>query len=117
MQINKNGAGKPDRGWEMSDSTRKVVAGRWESPFMARLKRLVDLTPGDTDALRKLIECELSVDKRRDLVVDGYQCSKLSFVKEGVAARYKVLRNGKRQIVHVLVPGDVIGLPGSFLDQ
>jgi CRP-like cAMP-binding protein len=101
----------------MPDSTRRVIAGRWESPFVARLDRLVDLTPGDIEALRRLIECELSVGKRRDLVVDGYQSNKLSFIKEGVAARYKVLRNGKRQIVHVLVPGDIVGLPGSFLDQ
>ena len=59
----------------------------------------------------------MRVEKRRDLVIDGYQCSKLSFVKEGVAARYKLLRNGKRQIINVLLPGDIVGLPGSFLDQ
>jgi CRP-like cAMP-binding protein len=34
-----------------------------------------------------------------------------------MAARYKVLRNGKRQIVDVLIPGDVIGMPSSFLDR
>ena len=101
----------------MPNSIRKVITGRWDSPFVARLKRLVDLTPGDIDALRQLIECEQRVEKRHDLVIDGYQSNKLSFVKEGTAARYKVLRNGKRQIVHVLVPGDVVGLPGSFLDK
>ncbi|CAN5696151.1 Crp/Fnr family transcriptional regulator [soil metagenome] len=100
----------------MPGSIRKVIAGRWDSPFMARLKRLVDLTPADVEALRALIECDTAVEKRRDLVVDGYQYSKLSFVKEGVAARYKVLRNGKRQIINILVPGDIVGLPGSFLD-
>ena len=85
--------------------------------FHRATKRLVDLTPTDIDALRALIECEVQAEKRRDLVIDGYQCSKLSFVKEGVAARYKVLRNGKRQVVHVLLPGDIVGLPGSFLDR
>ena len=101
----------------MPGSIRKIIAGRWDSPFMARLKRLIDLTPADVDALRALIESEMSVEKRCDLVIDGYQCSKLSFVKEGVAARYKLLRNGKRQIINVLLPGDIVGLPGSFLDQ
>ncbi len=84
---------------------------------MARLKRLMDLTPADIDALRALIECETRVEKRRDLVIDGYPSSKLSFVKEGVAARYKVLRNGRRQVINILVPGDIVGLPASFLDQ
>jgi CRP-like cAMP-binding protein len=101
----------------MPESIRKLIAGRWDSPFMARLKRLVDLTPTDIDALRALIECEVQAEKRRDLVIDGYQCSKLSFVKEGVGARYKLLRNGKRQIINVLLPGDIVGLPGSFLDR
>jgi CRP-like cAMP-binding protein len=99
----------------MPGSVRKIIAGRWDSPFMARLKRLVDLTPADIEALRALIECEMRVEKRYDLVIDGQQSSKLSFVKEGVAARYKLLRDGRRQIINVLLPGDIVGLPGSFL--
>ncbi|MGE0420881.1 MAG: Crp/Fnr family transcriptional regulator [Reyranellaceae bacterium] len=95
----------------------KVVAGRWDSPFMTRLKSFVDLAPADSDALRALIKTESKVDRRHDLVVDGYAYSKLSFVKEGFAARCRLLRNGKRQIVNVLVPGDVVGLPGSFVDR
>src|SRR5262249_60352342 len=38
-------------------------------------------------------------------------------VRGGFAARYKVLRDGKRQIVGFILPGDVVGLPGSFLDR
>src|SRR5262249_56361318 len=37
-------------------------------------------------------------------------------VRGGFAARYKVLRDGKRQIVGFILPGDVVGLPGTFLD-
>jgi CRP-like cAMP-binding protein len=57
------------------------------------------------------------VRKRRDLVLEGYAFSKLCFVRDGFAARYKVLRDGKRQIVNFILPGDVVGLPGSFLDR
>jgi len=57
------------------------------------------------------------VKKRRDLVLDGYEFCKLCFVREGFAARYKLLRNGKRQIINFVLPGDVVGLPGSFLDR
>lgn len=101
----------------MPGSVRKIIAGRWDSPFMVRLKRFVDLTPDDVETLRRLIECETAISKRRDLVVDGYPYTRLCFVKDGIAARYKVLRNGKRQIVSLLVPGDIVGLPGSFLDR
>jgi len=31
--------------------------------------------------------------------------------------RYKLLRNGKRQILNVLLPGDLVGIPGSFLKR
>ena len=101
----------------MPGSLRKIVTGRWESPFIARLKRFVDLSQDDVETLRSLVEFETVIEKRRDLVVDGYPYSKLCYVKDGMAARYKVLRNGKRQIVNILVPGDIVGLPGSFLDQ
>jgi CRP-like cAMP-binding protein len=50
-------------------------------------------------------------------VVDGYEYRKLCFVERGFAARYKLLRNGKRQIVNLVLPGDVVGLPGSFLKK
>ena len=101
----------------MPGSVRKIITGRWDSPFTVRLRRFVDLTPNDVETLRGLIEYETAIRKRRDLVVDGYPYTKLCFVKDGIAARYKVLRNGKRQIVDVLIPGDVVGLPGSFHDR
>ena len=86
-------------------------------PFVARLRNFIDLDPSDLRSLRDVIETELTVKKRRDLVLDGYEFSKLGFIKQGFAARYKLLRNGKRQIINFLLPGDVVGMPGSFLDR
>ncbi len=100
----------------MTWRNRKQGSNNWESPLIARLRTFVDLSAADIDDLRSLIEGELATPRRRDLVVDGYQYRKLAFVREGFAARYKLLRNGKRQIINVIVPGDIIGLPSSFLD-
>ena len=86
-------------------------------PFVARLLRLVDLKPGEIKALDAIIEGELSIRKRRDLIADGYEYRKLCFVKDGYGVRYKLLRNGKRQILNVIMPGDVVGLPGSFHER
>jgi len=88
-----------------------------DDPFVTRLRNFVDLTLPDLQSLRAVIEVEQSVKKRRDLVHDGYEYCKLCFVKDGFAARYKLLRNGRRQIVDFVLPGDVVGLPGSFLDR
>ena len=88
-----------------------------QHPFVARLLQLVDLKPADLKALDEIIDGELTIRKRRDLVVDGYEYRKLCFVKDGYAVRYKLLRNGKRQILNVILPGDIVGLPGSFYER
>jgi CRP-like cAMP-binding protein len=96
----------------------RAVKDIWrDDPFVARLRSFADLTLPDLQNLRAVIETEVAIKKRRDLVLDGYEFSKLCFVKDGFAARYKLLRSGKRQIVNFVMPGDVVGLPGSFLDR
>ena len=99
-------------------SSPHALKSAWQDePFVARVRNFTELAPADLRALGGVIETELIVKKRRDLVLDGYEFCKLCFVKDGFAARYKLLRNGKRQIVNFVLPGDVIGMPGSFLDR
>ena len=88
-----------------------------QHPFVARLTQLVDLKAAGLKALDDIIDGELVIRKRRDLIADGYEYRKLCFVKDGYAVRYKLLRNGKRQILNVILPGDIIGLPGSFYEN
>jgi len=98
-------------------STR-VAKDIWrDDPFITRLRTFIDLTLPDLQSLRGIIESEQTIKKRRDLVLDGYEFCKLCFVKSGFAVRYKLLRSGKRQIVDFVLPGDVIGMPGSFLHR
>jgi CRP-like cAMP-binding protein len=86
-------------------------------PFVVRLERYTALSDDDLERLSELVEAERILNKRQDLVVDGYEYRKLCFLESGFAARYKLLRNGKRQIVNLILPGDVVGLPGSFLQK
>src|SRR5262245_54902953 len=95
-----------------------ISASDWnQHPVVARLARYLTLTRDDLESLRQLIEAELTLEKRRDLVIDGYEYRKLCFVADGYGARYKLLRNGKRQILNVILPGDLIGVPVSFLER
>jgi CRP-like cAMP-binding protein len=68
-------------------------------------------------SLALILESDRVVKKRKDLVVVGDEFRNLCFVKDGFAIRYKLLRNGKRQILNVILPGDVIGFPVSFFDR
>jgi CRP-like cAMP-binding protein len=86
-------------------------------PFVARLSRLMELGSTDLRLLELIIDGEQLVKKRKDLVVAGDHYRNLCFVKDGYAIRYKVLRSGKRQILNVILPGDVIGFPVSFFDR
>ncbi len=88
-----------------------------DDPFIARLQSFADFTAADLSSLRAVLECEQRIKKRRDLVLEGDVFCKLGFVKDGFAVRYKLLRNGKRQILSFLLPGDIVGVPGSFLDR
>ena len=68
-------------------------------PFTTRLLQHVDLDVADLADLDAVIDGELTIRKRRDLIVDGYEYRKLCFVSDGYAVRYKLLPNGKRQIL------------------
>src|SRR5262245_52761555 len=86
-------------------------------PFVARLLQHVKLNAGDLKSFDAIIDGELSIRRRRDLIVDGCEYRKLCFVKDGYAMRYKLLRNGKRQILNVVLPGDIVGIPGNFFER
>jgi CRP-like cAMP-binding protein len=88
-----------------------------EHPFVARLSRLMKLGAADLRSLELIVENERLTRKRKDLVVAGDEYRNLCFVKDGYAIRYKLLRSGKRQILNVILPGDVIGFPVSFFDH
>lgn len=101
----------------MNVMSRAVPVAWMQHPFVTRLARFADLSEADHESLWRLIESETIVEKRKDLVVDGYGYRKFCFVEDGFAARYKLLRNGKRQIINLVLPGDIIGIPGSFLER
>jgi CRP-like cAMP-binding protein len=88
-----------------------------DHPFVARLSRLMKLGLDDLRSLELIVQRERVVKKRRDLVAVGDEYHNLCFVKNGYAIRYKLLPSGKRQILNVILPGDVIGFPVSFFHR
>jgi CRP-like cAMP-binding protein len=88
-----------------------------EHPFVARLSRLMQLDAADLRSLELIVAGERLVKKRQDLIIVGSEYRNLCFVRDGYAIRYQMLRNGKRQILNVILPGDVIGFPVSFFDR
>ena len=85
-------------------------------PFVQRLNGFVALGDDDLRCLDQLVEHDLRISKRTEMVHDGFQYAKLCVVETGFGSRYKVLPDGRCQIVNLILPGDVVGLQASFLE-
>ena len=74
----------------------------------------MQLADGEINAILSILEGQHHIRKRTDIVIEGYKIRKFCFIEAGMASRYKLLHNGKRQIIDIMLPGDIIGLPVSF---
>ncbi|MGN6469905.1 MAG: Crp/Fnr family transcriptional regulator [Rhizobiaceae bacterium] len=59
---------------------------------------------------------ELSVDRGATLLVEGSHSAHLYTALTGWGFRYKLLPDGRRQILNYVMPGDLIGLQGSLME-
>ncbi len=60
---------------------------------------------------------ELSVDKGATVLLEGSHSAHLYTVLSGLGFRYKLISDGRRQILNYLLPGDLIGLQGSLMGE
>ena len=58
-----------------------------------------------------------SVDKGATVLVEGSHSAHLYTVLFGLGFRYKLMADGRRQILNYLLPGDLIGLQGSLMGE
>ncbi len=78
--------------------------------LIRRLSALVDLSPEDIDALRRLAGQTRYCAAGEDILTEGQRLCEVLVLQRGWAYRYKLLPDGRRQIIAFLVPGDFIGL-------
>lgn len=60
---------------------------------------------------------ELVVDAGATILVEGSHSAHLFTVLSGWAFRYKVLEDGRRQILNYVMPGDLLGLQGTIMGE
>jgi CRP-like cAMP-binding protein len=49
-------------------------------------------------------------------VIQGRKYDSLFVLAEGFALRYRIMPDGRRQVLNVLIPGDTVGYPACFVD-
>ncbi|AWN48669.1 hypothetical protein DK419_21835 [Methylobacterium terrae] len=77
---------------------------------LRRLSAYAPLAPDEEALLRQITARPAPVAPRTELVRDGDAAPRPQVLVEGWACRQRLLADGRRQIVVVLLPGDLIGL-------
>lgn len=60
---------------------------------------------------------EIVVEPNQPVLIEGTTSPQLYTVLEGMALRYKLLPNGRRQVINVVFPGDFLGLQAELLGE
>lgn len=85
------------------------------NPLILKLAHSGALTREDHRPLAELCKGARVVEAGTVLVRQGDRIDGVHLVLDGFAYRYKVLANGRRQIIGILLPGDFNDLQGSIL--
>jgi CRP-like cAMP-binding protein len=97
-------------------SVAAPVAGA-ETALARRLRRFAALSPAEIEVLRELdASCRL-IRHGREIITQGRRYEALFAIKEGIAIRYRILHDGRRQVLNIALPGDFVGYPACFFES
>jgi CRP-like cAMP-binding protein len=81
-----------------------------QSPLLSRLSFYADLSERAEKKLRELPGTISQFQRKDDIITSGENLDTLLIVNHGWAIRYKSLEDGRRQVLNVLLPGDIFDL-------
>src|SRR5690349_11399395 len=100
----------------MGSVVRPVRLGA-TAPFTQKLSQSIPLTASEISLLLKLQSGSRCFRRGQEIIVEGRAYRTLFIVMEGVAIRYRILRDGRRHVLSVVLPGDVAGVPGCLFES
>ncbi|MGN6850440.1 MAG: Crp/Fnr family transcriptional regulator [Sphingomicrobium sp.] len=101
-----------------TSTLNSVNNGAPPGPALAfKLQAFTRLSAEDVAALQRLTRNVRTVEARRDLLREGEVPVHVHLILRGWACRYKSLPDGKRQIVSLMVPGDLCDLNNYVLRE
>jgi CRP-like cAMP-binding protein len=86
-------------------------------PLIDKLSLYLPLSPAEISFLRDLHGSRRQFDRHRDIIAQGRPYRSVFILCSGFAWRYKILPDGKRQLMSFGLPGDLIGFPAVFFDN
>ena len=85
------------------------------NPAILKLEQGARLSDVERRVLDDLVQSSRVITAGKDLITQGESPSSVRLVLEGFACRYKVLADGRRQIMALMIPGDFCDLNVSML--
>ena len=82
-----------------------------------KLKFFRQFTPEELSFVKYFKAAELAVDPRTTILREGADSAHLYTVLEGWAFRYKMLPDGRRQILNFALPGDFLGMQATMFNE
>lgn len=87
------------------------------APLTQKLSQSTRLAESEIPPLLELQSGRRAFRRGQELIIEGRNYRKLFILIEGVAIRYRILRDGRRHVLNVLLPGDIAGVPGCFFEN
>lgn len=72
------------------------------------------MAPDELQFVREIKSGERHYPPRTDIMIEGDPHTGICTILSGWAFRYKMLQNGSRQIIDVMLPGDLMGLQSTM---
>ncbi len=88
-----------------------------QNPLTRKLETFAPLDEDDKGLLDEIVRMTRIVDAGDIIINEGDEPTTVHLVLEGIAFRYKLLSDGKRQIVAFMVPGDLCDMHGFLLNH
>lgn len=86
-------------------------------PLIDRLASYLSLAPAEIEFLRELHGLKKKFTRHRDIIAQGRPYRNVLILCSGLVCHYKILPDGKRQVLNLLLPGDLIGFPACFFEN
>ena len=86
--------------------TPEAAPGRSESRLLRKLRAFLAPSRAEVEAIEDIERQFVRVPANRHLADEGARATHVQVICDGWAMRYNVLRDGRRQIANLLVPGD-----------
>ncbi len=84
---------------------------------LRRRELFVELARDEVEFMQRFKVGELVVDPGTPLLMEGSNSPQLYTALSGMGLRYKLLKDGKRQVINFVMPGDFLGLQASVMGE